>query len=391
MSNMQFNAVIRSRLEELQRKGSYRTLPDTGERSGKYISIEGQPLLNLSSNDYLGLGEDRFLREEFAAAYSKGIYLMTSSSSRLLTGNHPLYAQLEQEIARLYGRDAALVLNSGYHANTGILPALAGRHDLILSDRFNHASIIDGTSISGAAYRRYRHNDTAHLEELLSEAAGKYRQVFIVTESVFSMDGDLADLKKLVELKKTFGAVLIVDEAHGAGVLGIRGLGLCEPTGTTADIDIIVGTFGKAFPSMGAYAVMDSVLQEYLVNTMRPFIFTTALPPAVLAWSLLSLRRQSSMRSERAHLLQIASRLRSNLAAEGFEVPGESHIVPVITGSNQQALMLAGKLREAGVLGMAVRPPSVPENRARIRLSLRSNLQWDDIEYIPELIRSATS
>ena len=215
MSNMQFNAVIRSRLEELQRKGSYRTLPDTGERSGKYISIEGQPLLNLSSNDYLGLGEDRFLREEFAAAYSKGIYLMTSSSSRLLTGNHPLYAQLEQEIARLYGRDAALVLNSGYHANTGILPALAGRHDLILSDRFNHASIIDGTSISGAAYRRYRHNDTAHLEELLSEAAGKYRQVFIVTESVFSMDGDLADLKKLVELKKTFGAVLIVDEAHG--------------------------------------------------------------------------------------------------------------------------------------------------------------------------------
>jgi 8-amino-7-oxononanoate synthase len=391
MSNMQFNAVIRSRLEELQRKGSYRTLPDTGERSGKYISIEGQPLLNLSSNDYLGLGEDRFLREEFAAAYSKGIYLMTSSSSRLLTGNHPLYAQLEQEIARLYGRDAALVLNSGYHANTGILPALAGRHDLILSDRFNHASIIDGTSISGAAYRRYRHNDTAHLEELLSEAAGKYRQVFIVTESVFSMDGDLADLKKLVELKKTFGAVLIVDEAHGAGVLGIRGLGLCEPTGTTADIDIIVGTFGKAFASMGAYAVMDSVLQEYLVNTMRPFIFTTALPPAVLAWSLLSLRRQSSMRSERAHLLQIASRLRSNLAAEGFEVPGESHIVPVITGSNQQALMLAGKLREAGVLGMAVRPPSVPENRARIRLSLRSNLQWDDIEYIPELIRSATS
>jgi len=388
---MQFNAVIRSRLEELQRKGSYRTLPDTGERSGKYISIEGQPLLNLSSNDYLGLGEDRFLREEFAAAYSKGIYLMTSSSSRLLTGNHPLYAQLEQEIARLYGRDAALVLNSGYHANTGILPALAGRHDLILSDRFNHASIIDGTSISGAAYRRYRHNDTAHLEELLSEAAGKYRQVFIVTESVFSMDGDLADLKKLVELKKTFGAVLIVDEAHGAGVLGIRGLGLCEPTGTTADIDIIVGTFGKAFASMGAYAVMDSVLQEYLVNTMRPFIFTTALPPAVLAWSLLSLRRQSSMRSERAHLLQIASRLRSNLAAEGFEVPGESHIVPVITGSNQQALMLAGKLREAGVLGMAVRPPSVPENRARIRLSLRSNLQWDDIEYIPELIRSATS
>lgn len=388
VSLMQFNALIRSRLDELRREGRYRTLPDTGERSGKYINVAGQPLLNLSSNDYLGLGEDRFLREEYSAACREEVYLMTSSSSRLLTGNHSLYGRLEHEIAMLYGREAALVLNSGYHANTGIIPALAGRHDLVLSDRLNHASIIDGTSISGAAYRRYRHNDTAHLEELLAEAAGKYRQVFIVTESVFSMDGDLVDLVKLTGLKKAYGAVLIVDEAHGAGVFGKRGLGLCEPTATVADIDIIVGTFGKAFASTGAYAVMDNVLREYLVNTMRPFIFTTALPPAVLAWSLMTLRRQSFMQDERAHLLQIASRLRSSLAGKGFEVPGDSHIVPVITGSNQQAQKLAAKLREAGVLGMAVRPPTVPENRARIRLSLRANLQWDDIEYIPELIGS---
>jgi len=386
MSSIPFHAVIRGRLDELRREGRYRTLPDVGERSGTSIRVEGKPLLNLSSNDYLGLGDDTGLREEFAAAYRREGYLMTSSSSRLLTGNHPLYELLERELADLYSRQAALVFNSGYHANTGILPALSGRHDLILSDRLNHASIIDGTSIAGAAYRRYRHNDTAHLEELLAQASGKYRQVFIITESVFSMDGDLADLPKLVGLKKKYGAVLIVDEAHGAGVFGARGLGLSEPTGTTGDIDIIVGTFGKAFASTGAYAVMDDVLREYLVNTMRPFIFTTALPPAVLAWSLMTLRRQSAMQGERARLLQLSSRLRRALVAKGFEVPGQSHIVPVITGTNRRALAVAAILRDAGVLGMAVRPPTVPENRARIRLSLRADLEWADIEHLPDLI-----
>jgi 8-amino-7-oxononanoate synthase len=205
------------------------------------------------------------------------------------------------------------------------------------------------------------------------------------------MDGDLADLRKLVQLKKRYGAVLIVDEAHAAGVFGERGLGLCETTGTVADMDIIIGTFGKAFASTGAYAVMDSVIRDYLVNTMRSFIFTTALPPAVLAWSMMTLRKQSEMYGERIHLQRIAAMLRGRLADAGFEVSGVSQIVPVITGSNESAVILAEKLRRAGVLGMAVRPPTVPENRARIRLSLRANLQWDDIEYIPDLIKAGRS
>lgn len=385
---MEFHSFIRSRLDSLRRDNRLRTLPDIGERCGKYINVGGESRLNLSSNDYLGLAEDRFLRQAYSEACRDGDgYAMTSSSSRLLTGNHHGYGQLEQELERLYGSEAALVFNSGYHANVGILPALAGRGDLILSDRLNHASIIDGTGISGAAHQRYRHNDMGNLEELLAGAKGSYRHLFIVTESVFSMDGDLADLRKLVELKKRYGAVLIVDEAHGAGVFGDRGLGLCEATGTVADIDIIIGTFGKAFASTGAYAVMDAVLRDYLVNAMRSFIFTTALPPAVLAWSLMTLRRQTDMQIERVHLLRLAAMLRGRLVDAGFEVPGESHIVPVITGSNESAVNLAEKLRGAGVLGMAVRPPSVPENRARIRLSLRANLQWDDIEYIPDLIR----
>lgn len=388
---MAFHAFISDRLDALRRDNRLRTLPDIGERSGKYIYVAGESRLNLSSNDYLGLGEDRFLRDAYSEVCREGGYAMTSSSSRLLTGNHHWYEQLERELERLYGREAALVFNSGYHANVGILPALAGRGDLILSDRLNHASIIDGTGISGAAHLRYRHNDTSHIEELLAGAHGRYRHVFIVTESVFSMDGDLADLRKLVDLKKRYGAVLIVDEAHGAGVFGQRGLGLCEATGTVSGIDIIIGTFGKAFASTGAYAVMDAVLRDYLVNTMRPFIFTTALPPAILAWSLMTLRKQTDMQGERIHLQRIAAMLRGRLADAGFEVPGESHIVPVITGSNESALNLAEKLRCAGVLGMAVRPPTVPENRARIRFSLRANLQWDDVEYIPDLIKAGTA
>ncbi len=383
---MPFHAFIRNRLDELRSEDRYRVLPDTGKRNGKYITLEGKPLLNLSSNDYLGLGDDSILRAAFTAAFLEQGYLMTSSSSRLLTGNHHLYEQLERELAHLYDREAALVFNSGYHANTGILPALTSRHDLILSDKLNHASIIDGSRISEAAYRRYRHNDPEHLEELLEEAVGKYRQVFIVTESVFSMDGDLADLSKLAALKKKYGAVLIVDEAHGAGVFGERGLGLSESSGTVGEIDIIVGTFGKAFASTGAYAVMNELIRDYLVNTMRPFIFTTALPPAVLAWSLLTLHRQATMQVDRSRLLQLASIFRGALVEKGLEVPGESHIVPVITGTNQRALGIAATLREAGVLGMAVRPPTVPENRARIRFSLRASLEWADIEHIPDLI-----
>ena len=312
---------------------------------------------------------------------------MTSSSSRLLTGNHPLYDQLEKALALLYGRESAMVFNSGYHANIGILPALCNRHDLVLSDRLNHASIIDGMKIAEAPYQRYRHRDYEHLEELLSEARGKYRQIFIVTESVFSMDGDLADLSRLVALKEQYEAILIVDEAHGVGVFGERGLGLCETAGMVQQIDIITGTFGKALASTGAYAVMSSLVREYLLNTMRSFIFTTALPPVILGWSLLTLHQQSAMSSDRAALLKLASRLRSELILHGFDVPGESHIIPVITGANDLSVALAARLRSAGFLCMPVRPPAVPENGARIRISLRSILQWEDIARIPEIIR----
>ncbi|MEI6638643.1 MAG: 8-amino-7-oxononanoate synthase [Chlorobium sp.] len=383
---MQFQERISRELDDLRALDRYRVLPDISARDGKDIVVNGQNMLNLSSNDYLGLGDDKAMLATYTQTFRETAHAMTSSSSRLLTGNHPLYNQLEEALATLYGREAALVFNSGYHANIGMIPALSGRHDLVLSDRLNHASIIDGLKIGDAPWQRYRHRDYDHLEELLAGAADRYRQVFIVTESVFSMDGDLADLARLVALKEKYGALLIVDEAHGVGVFGARGLGLCEAVGVVQGIDIITGTFGKALASTGAYAIMSTLVKEYLINTMRSFIFTTALPPVILGWSLVTLAQQSAMQREREALLQLADTLRQELIGRGCEVPGESHIVPLITGSNTLAVALAAKLRTAGFLCMPLRPPTVPEKSARIRISLRSTLQWEDIARIPELV-----
>jgi 8-amino-7-oxononanoate synthase len=385
-------ADIAAELEKLKAMQRFRAIPAAGERSGRFITVGGRELLNLSSNDYLGLGADRELFRSFIAQirddrFDDGRFAMTSSSSRLLTGHHLVCDELESAIAAAYGSEAALVFNSGYHANTGILPALATRHDLILSDKLNHASIIDGLRISDAEFHRYRHADCDHLEEQLQAAAGRYRQLFIVTESVFSMDGDLADLRRLVELKQRYGAVLIVDEAHGAGVFGKRGLGLCEALGVTREIDIIVGTFGKSLASAGAYAVMRGIFREYLVNTMRTLIFTTALPPVTLAWSLVTFTRQLAMQRERDHLLGLAATLRERLREAGFDVPGESHIVPVVLGEDRRAVEMAEALREAGFHALPVRPPTVPENRARLRFSLRADVTSSDIAALAETMK----
>lgn len=386
-------ADIAVELAKLKAKQRFRSIPATGERSGRFVTVDGRKLLNLSSNDYLGLGADRELFSSFIAQirddrFDDGRFAMTSSSSRLLTGHHPVCDQLESAIAAAYGSEAALVFNSGYHANTGILPALATRHDLILSDRLNHASIIDGLRIADADYRRFRHADYDHLEEQLETAAReRYRQIFIVTESVFSMDGDLADLRRLVKLKRRFGAVLIVDEAHGVGVFGERGLGLCEALGVTKEIDIIVGTFGKSLASAGAYAVMRGLFREYLVNTMRTLIFTTALPPMTLAWDLTTFTKQLTMQRERDHLLGLAATLRGSLREAGFDVPGESHIVPVVLGEDRTAVEMAGALREAGFHALPVRPPTVPENSSRLRFSLRADLTSGDIAALAETMK----
>lgn len=389
---MSLKERIEKELAMLREQDRFRALPETGKRQGSSIELEGRKLLNLSSNDYLGIGDDEVLRNGYLLAFDpvdKGeLYSMTSSSSRLLTGNHRLYDELEDYLGSWYGREAALVFNSGYHANIGILPALSTRHDLILCDKLNHASIIDGCRIADAGFRRFRHCDYRHLEALLEESRGKYRQVFIVTESVFSMDGDLADLQTLCALRERYGAFLIVDEAHGVGALGATGQGLSEVSGCMDFIDVIIGTFGKAFASAGAYGIMDGAVRDYLVNTMRPMIFTTALPPVILGWSLVVLERQRAMGEKRRHLHFLAERFRGALKEQGLQTAGSSQIVPVITGSNSSAVRAAEALRDSGFLALPVRPPTVPENTARIRFSLRADLSWEEIAGIPEILNA---
>ena len=300
---------INQELLVLKEKKNYRSLPPL-IHDGREVILNGQRMLNLSSNDYLGLANDVSLREEFLKTMTPGTFLPTSSSSRLLTGNFSDYQALEQQLATMFGTESALIFNSGYHANTGILSAVSNAQTLILADKLVHASLIDGIRLSPAKCIRYRHNDASQLQRLVSEKHNLYTQIIIVTESIFSMDGDEADLRALVRLKKSYSNVLLyVDEAHAFGVRGEKGLGCAEEQDCINDIDFLVGTFGKAIASAGAYIVCRQVIREYLINKMRTFIFTTALPPVNIQWTAWVLQHLSALQYKRTHLLRIRQRI----------------------------------------------------------------------------------
>ncbi|MDL2255125.1 8-amino-7-oxononanoate synthase [Parabacteroides sp. OttesenSCG-928-G06] len=360
-----------SELMQLQQTGNLRSLPDI-VHDGEYIIKEGRRMLNLSSNDYLGLAGRKELRAEFLEDKRSNLPF-SSSSSRLLTGNYAVYNSLERLLAERFEREAALLFNSGYHANIGILPALADKQTLIVADKLVHASLIDGIRLSQAPFLRYRHNDYDHLERILIKEAARYTQVIVVTESVFSMDGDKADLPRLVALKRDWPNLLLyVDEAHAVGVFGNTGLGVAEEAGYMAEVDLLVGTFGKALASMGAYVVCDRVIREYLINRMRPLIFSTALPPIQIAWTEFVFEKLPEFDKERRHLSHISRLLRESLHGVGGE-RSESHIVPYILGESQAALDKAAELQSLGYYALAVRPPTVPVGTARIRFSLMAS------------------
>lgn len=371
---------MKQELLELEKHSNLRRLPQM-IHDGRDVVVGGQRMLNLSSNDYLGLAADRELREEFLQTLTPDNFLPTSSSSRLLTGNFSIYEELEAELAALFGTEAALVLNSGYHANMGILPAVSNQHTLILADKLVHASIIDGIRLTTARCIRYRHNDLAQLERLLEQNHSYYQQIIVVTESIFSMDGDQADLQALVGLKRKYTNVLLyVDEAHAFGVRGKRGLGCAEEAGCIKDIDFLVGTFGKAAASAGAYIVCSRVIREYLVNRMRTLIFTTALPPINIAWTLFVVRKLAGMQERREHLAKISRMLREALQAKGYQCPSTSHIVPMIIGSSEDTVLRAEALQRHGFYALPVRPPTVPEGTSRIRFSLTAEIKEQEIE-----------
>lgn len=368
-------SIYKTRLEELERMGRSRALPQP--------EAIASARLNLTSNDYLGIATDTNLRKQFLETLTHET-LLGSTSSRLLTGNSQAANQLEATISTLYA-NACLLANSGYHANIGILPALANKNSLILMDKLAHASLIDGARLSEARLLRFRHNDMQHLSQLLEQNHAQYEQVFIVVESLYSMDGDFCDLRALADLKRTYSNVsLYVDEAHAVGIYGDRGLGYCEQCGVLGDIDVLVGTFGKAFGSYGAYIICSQELKRFLVNSMRSLIFTTALPPITYAWSDFVVNAVSAQDWRRAKLLKAAVTLRKALSLGG----NASHIIPLILGSDEAAVRLSKSLRDAGFYCLPIRPPTVPEGTSRIRFSLTADVGEDDLQHLIEFLRN---
>lgn len=377
---------INKELFILKEKRNYRSLPPL-MHDGRDVILNGQRMLNLSSNDYLGLASDLSLREEFLKTMTPETFLPTSSSSRLLTGNFSHYQELEQQLAELFGTESALIFNSGYHANTGILPAVSNARTLILADKLVHASLIDGIRLSAAKCIRYRHNDISQLQRLISENHHAYEQIIIVTESIFSMDGDEADLRALVQLKKSYSNILLyVDEAHAFGVRGEIGLGCAEEQDCINDIDFLVGTFGKAIASTGAYIVCRQVIREYLINKMRTFIFTTALPPINIQWTSWILKHLPDLQHKRSHLLRISNKLKTALVGKGYNCPSVSHIVPMIVGASEDTIYKAEEIQRKGFYALPVRPPTVPEGTSRIRFSLTADITEQEIDQLIKLI-----
>ena len=356
--------------------------------NGRFVRVGSRKMLNLSGNDYLGLAQDRVFQTAFLQEY-QFIEPFSSSSSRLLSGDFPVYHELENLIASSFQREACLLFNSGYHANTGILSALADKNTLIVADKLVHASIIDGAQLSTAKLVRYRHNDMAQLEEILQRQADKFEQVLVVTESLFSMDGDFADLSTLVALKKQFANVsLYVDEAHAVGVFGETGLGRAQMAGCIAEIDFIVGTFGKALASAGAYVVCSSVARDYLVNRARSLIFSTAQPPINAVWTKYLFERLPLMEERRHHLATLSDSLRQTVAKLGALPQGSnSMIVPLLVGSNGETEKLADYLQLQGFFCLPIRPPTVPQNTARLRFSLTADMQNSEIDELADALK----
>jgi glycine C-acetyltransferase len=368
-------------LESLRKAGLFRSMRLVeGEQSSRVI-LDGREVLLLCSNNYLGLADHPLLKKAAVTAVEQ--FGVGSGAARLVSGNMALHVGLEKRIAAFKGTEAALVFNSGYAANTGIISAIVGRGDLIFSDRLNHASIVDGALLSRAKVIRYPHNDLESLRRLLeANRSGSGRRI-IITDGVFSMDGDLAKLAGLADLKDEFGALLMVDDAHGTGVLGEHGRGSAELCGVMERIDIHMGTLGKALGSFGAYAAASGEIIDFLVNRARSFIFSTSLPPAVLAASIAAFDLVDSPAGAdlRKRLAANSCRFKEGLEKAGFNTMGsETQIVPAFVGGAEETMEFSSRLLEEGIFVQGIRPPTVPVGSCRLRCTLMASHSECDVD-----------
>lgn len=352
-------------------------------RTGQHIHLQVASLLNLAGNDYLGLASDTALFADFLAQTPPEARLPSSSASQLLTGHSPAHQQLETQLSHLYQSQAALTFTTGYQMNSGLMAALADKNTLVLADKLIHASLIDGILLSGARLHRFHHNDTTHLAQLLERHHHQFTRTLIVTESLFSMDGDLAPLAEIVQLKQQYpNTAIYLDEAHAFGVRGEHGLGVAEETGHLKHIDFLVGTFGKAAASLGGFLICDPHTRDYLINHCRPLIFSTALPPLNTAWNTYIVQRLSQFHQQRQHLAQLSHRLidaiHNHFGARAC--PSASQIVPLILGSATAAQHAAQMLQQAGYHAPVIRHPTVPTGTERLRFSLNAALTDTQID-----------
>jgi 8-amino-7-oxononanoate synthase len=358
---------IEERLAELERLGLKRALRMVSGPQGPRVLLDGKPVLLLCSNNYLGLADHPKVRE--AAAEAAMRWGAGAGASRLVSGTMTIHHRLEERLAAFEGSEACLLFGSGYLANLGVIGALAGPGDTIFSDQLNHASIIDGCRASRAEIVVFRHLDTDHLERCLRSHSGEGRRL-IVTDSVFSMDGDVAPLTEIVKLARTYDARVVVDEAHATGALGEDGRGAVCEAGLQGEVDVLVGTLGKALGSYGAYVCARKEMANYLLNTARPLIFSTAPPPPAVAGALAALELLQEDPTVVARLHEAAQTLRRALAQEGFAVwEGDMHIAPLVVGDSEDAVRICEAALERGVFAQAIRPPTVPDGTARLRLT----------------------
>ncbi len=366
-------------LENLKNNSCYRSIKNIQNKVGKYIFVDNKKMLNLSSNDYLNISTNTDLKSEFIEKYKTSPeFIFSSASARLLTGSSTCYNKLEQKISALFNKESALIFNTGYQCNQGVVSSLFSKGDVIFSDKLNHASIVSGLKLSPAEHFRYKHLDYDNLEFLLKTKRNNYNNAIIISESVFSMDGDIADIKKLIELKKKYNCLLMLDEAHAFGVFGDNLAGVAQDKNLSGDIDIFTVTLGKSLGSMGALCVSSNTIINYLINYASTFIFSTAIPSVNVLWSNFLLNDKFDyLKNQKEKLTSLYKKVHSIYSSNS-----NSHIIPYIIGDSEKTKDKVIELQNKGYYVLPINPPTVPKGTSRLRISLTADVEFDEIKEV---------